>query len=235
MLYTNDPQRVAREFGLERVRALQYPSLVSRLRGMYVFTDKRSADLAANSWGGHPFVSENLTEISLSEAKIIGIRHDANWITYADVPDWMERYWLGEAHPNHEPIWEVLAEGRLILLGTVLRDKAFNILQSYFPEATVLLETARMAAWIGSDFANIAAFLRIMPPMVHLDYALDMRDLNNEDFIRQLIQLRDSGHPINWDAIMPHLSKGDFVTPDLRPYGFIRTLLDMPYLIPSQI
>ncbi|HHF7365607.1 TPA: DUF2441 domain-containing protein [Legionella bozemanae] len=116
MLKANNSNRLNREFTLEKIRLERYPSLISRLTGMYIFTNKDCAKLA-EAWEDL-FVSANLSEISLAEAKITGIQHDANWITYSDASDWMDRYWLGEAHPKYEPIWETLAEGRLILLGT---------------------------------------------------------------------------------------------------------------------
>lgn len=109
---------------------------------MYVFTNKDCAKLA-ESWG-ETFISENLSELSLAEAKITGIQHDSNWISYADESDWMERYWPGDPHPRYEPIWETLAEGRLILLGTELREKAFKISQEAFSDSMDLLELGRL-------------------------------------------------------------------------------------------
>lgn len=228
MLFHNNPERIAREFNLEIVRANRYPSRVSRLRGMYVFTDRCSADLAS-SWG-HPFLPENLTEISLAEARLTGAKHDANWISYPDDRDWQDLYWSGQPHPHHEPIWETLAEGRLVLLGIELRNKAFDILQEQFPDTLVLLETARMAAWIGYDLGNVAAFLRLHDAEVSLEYYMNMREARDKTFLERIIELRDSGHPINLQAIGPLLSRGGFVLPDFRPYGFTRPLNELPYI-----
>lgn len=234
MLFANSPYRVKREFMLEAIRAAEFPDQTSRLRGMYVFPDKLAA-LRAVNWGGH-FCKENLSELSLTEATLGERRYDANWISYPRlkddkaVPDWMHRYWAGEPHPEHEPVWEALAEGRVVLLGTELRQRAFEQLSNEFPDSTALLETARLAAWIGSDLGNVAAFLRVHDQIASLDYLLDMRAASDPDVVRQLGELRESGHPINWPAIGESIQLGSFVLPDLRPYGFRRPLAEMPYL-----
>lgn len=117
-----------------------------------------------------------------------------------------------------------------MLLGTSLRNKAFNILQDSFPDAVVLLETARLAAWIGSDLGNICAFLMLEDTNVSLQYYIDMRDAGNADFQKRIIELRNSGHPINWQAVSPLISRGEFITPDFTPYCFTRSLNEVPYL-----
>ncbi len=228
MLKSNDPERLAREFHLEKVRSTHYSSLVSRLKGIYIFTHKHCAELAT-SWGAS-FESKNLCELSLINAKITGIQHDANWITYADEPNWMDQYWLGVAHPQHEPIWETLAEGRLLVLGTELREKAFSILQKAFPDSMDLLELGRLAAWIGSDLGNITPFLKIDPSSssISLEYQLDMRDSKNTDFLSRLNMLRKNKHPVNYPAIAHLLSRDTIMLPDFRPFGFTRQLSEMP-------
>ena len=230
MLNANNFNRIEREFALESIRLERYPSLISRLKGMYVFTNKDCAKLAEKEGWGDVFVQENLSELSLAEARTTGIQHDANWITYPDESNWMDRYWLGESHPRHQPIWEVLAEGRLILLGTELREKAFKISQEAFPDSMDLLEVGRLAAWIGSNLGNITPFLKINPPHIALQYFLDMQDANNEDFLCRLKALRESGHSINWEPISHLLSRDVISLPDFRAFGFSRQLSEMPYL-----
>lgn len=227
MLFANQPERLAREFGLEAVRAARYPKTVSRLRGMYVFIDQRSAELAA-SWGG-PFSPANLTDLSLAEARLAGIRHDANWISFPTADDWMDQYWAGTAHPNFEPVWETLAQGRLTLLGTELRNRAFARIEEEFPESLLTLETARLACWIGSDLGNVAGFVTHTGQEVSLQYLLDWREADDPAFQKKIVELRNSGHPIN-NAVLPLIAKGDFILPDFRPLGFVRPIAEMPYL-----
>lgn len=192
---------------------------------MYIFTNKNCAKLA-ESWGDS-FVSENLSELSLAEARITGIQHDANWISYPDESNWMDRYWLGDPHPRHEPIWESLAEGRLILLGTELREKAFKILQKAFPDSMDLLEIGRLAAWNGSNLGCIAPFLTIDPPNISLKYMLNMEDAHNKDFLDGLVRLQETNHPINYAAISRLVSGNNIYLPDLRAFGFTRQLPNM--------
>jgi hypothetical protein len=228
MLKSNDPERLTREFDLEKVRSTQYPSLVSRLRGMYIFKNKNCAELAT-SWNG-PFKSENLCELSLIDAKITGIEHDANWITHPDTLDWMDQYWSGVAHPKYEPIWETLVEGRLLLLGTELREKAFSISQKAFPDSMDLLEVGRLAALAGSDLGNITPFLKVDSSSISLQYLLDMRDAKNKNFLSDLKMPRKSGHLINYPAIAHLLSQDTITPPDFTPFGFTRPLSEMPYI-----
>lgn len=240
MLSANGSERLAREFALEAVRARMFSDHVSRLRGMYVFIDERSAK-RATAWGG-PFVEANLTELNLAEARVGNQRYDSNWITHQPstaiddsvIPDWMPRYWRGEPHPDHEPLWEVLAEGRLVLLGTELRRRAFERIRTKFPDSLALLESARLAAWVGSDLGNISAFLRVDPTHVTLDYLLDMRSAGDKELKAKIADLMRSGHPVNRTAIGSSLSIGAFVTPDLRPYGFRRPHGEMRYVLSAK-
>lgn len=57
-----------------------------------------------------------------------------------------------------------------------------------------------------------------------------MEDANNKDFLCRLNALRESGHPINWEPISHLLSKDIIRPPDLRAYGFVRPLSEMPYI-----
>src|ERR1700733_9934535 len=132
MLKSGDPKRIQCELMLERHRAKFFPQRVSRLKGMYCFTDLESAERALK-WGSH-FRAENLAELSLAHAER-GDRVDSNWITYSEIensPDpsaVMDSYWSGKPYPHEVPIWEVLVEGRLIVLGVDLRERAYDLIQ----------------------------------------------------------------------------------------------------------
>jgi hypothetical protein len=80
MIQSDDQHRIQRELSLEIQRATYYPKRVSRLKGMYCFTDLRSAERAMN-WGGH-FKPQYLAELSLAEARKVSGRLDSNWITF---------------------------------------------------------------------------------------------------------------------------------------------------------
>ena len=119
LMKSDNSSRVQREVELEVQRQRYFPNLISRLTGIYCFTDLRSAELALH-WGnaGNHFRAEYLVELSLAEATLSAVRHDANWIAFPTQEDWHLSYWQGLPHPDHEPVWEVLASGRLYVLGT---------------------------------------------------------------------------------------------------------------------
>jgi hypothetical protein len=225
------PGRMNFEAAVEAVRIAQFPHLISRLRGMFCLPDAESAKRAC-SWDqarGTHFQPEYLAELSLSEAGARRDRFDANWITYAPKDEagylidggWIQNYWVGEPYPNKEPIWETLVDGRLIVLGTDIRQRAYATIKSEFPDSLMFLEIARQAAWVGSDLGAITALIRSEAEEMVLDYAMNMVDAENLKFLEKLSASRESGHPINWADMKSHIDQDSFGhVPDLRPYGF---------------
>lgn len=215
--------RLRLEMKLESERQAHFPSEVSRLSGMYCFTDLRSAELALQ-WNGRHFRPECFAELSLIEATRTSGRLDSNWITYAADPltagDWSWRYWSGEPYPCREPVWETLVRGRALVLGTEIREQAYKIIKAAFPTCLVLLETARLAAWIGRDLGNVAAIGFDKGDHVRVDYLIDMREAADPTMLSALDELRESGHPINWADIGPLIPTGAFITPNFEPLGF---------------
>lgn len=213
--------RLHNELLIEKVRARSYRSQVSRLAGMYFFTDANHAE-TATAWGRH-FCRDNLAEL---EVHPIGstTKVDANWITYAQVdstgrlnPDataWIETYWAGEAFSD-SPVWETIAHGRAIIFGTELRQRAYNLTAAAFPNALDTLEVARIAAAADSDLGQSTAWItRPEPDRLRLAYYLDMRDADNPEFLKRL-----AAHdgPRNIRDLAP--GKETFGLPDFRPYG----------------
>lgn len=241
MMRADDPARLSRELALESFRQAHYSGKISRLRGMFCFLDIASAERAC-SWSGSPrshFRPEYLAELHLGEAGPRRDRFDANWIPRAPVDnngnmtefEWIHRYWNGEAYPDDEPIWETLIDGRAVVLGTSLRERAYARIKSRFPDSLLLLEVARQAAWVGSDLGNVCGYLRNDGAELVLDYVMDMRDANDEGFLDKLKKLKLSGHPINWADITPHIKQETLgKTMDLRPFGFRRPKIAMPYV-----
>jgi hypothetical protein len=228
-----NPARIGRELILEHARLAQFPDRVSRLRGMYCFLDIESAERACASWASsaNHFRAEYLAELHLGEAGPRRDRLDSSWITHAPVNGrgfltevaWIPSYWAGEPYPNATPIWETLVEGRMIVLGTSLRERAYAAIKSHFPESLMFLEIALQAAWIGSDLGNVCAWLGQDGAELVLKYYMDMRDAENPDVLGALEQLKRSSHPINCADMAPHIAQDSFGnTPDLRSFGFRR-------------
>lgn len=236
LLHNSASGRVSFETAIEAVRATKFPHRISRLRAMFCVPDRESA-VRAYSWDDGRrthFQPEYLAELSLSQAGPRRDRLDANWITYAPTDrngfltddSWIPRYWAGDAFPDKSPIWEVLVDGRLIVLGTDIRKRAYEAIKSEFPHSLMLLEIARQAAWAGSDLGSICAFVHKEGEDLVLDYAMNMEDADNPEFLSKLKSLKESGHPINWADMVRHIANDSFGrTPDLRTYGFRRPLL----------
>jgi hypothetical protein len=240
------PGALLREMALERVRAAQFPKSISRLRGLYCFQDLASAEQALE-WGNerNHFRPEFVARLYMGDHHVIGRSTvDANWITYADLaPDgsfadqsWISRYWAGVAQSGRMPAWETLLEGRLFILGTDLRERAYEMLRKQFPESLLVLETARLAAWALYDYGNVAGFLRKTAlDEVSFDYMLDVRETNDEDFRRRVKALIDNADTsMKHDDILEQLRKGNFGKwPDLRPYGFRMQMQEIEPLLKS--
>ena len=214
-----------RELELEQVRKRQFPDRVSRIVGLYCFLDKACADQAL-VWDGH-FRPDNLAELSLAESTQGGQLLDANWISSGTLEvdgrhaDWMERYWSGEPYPEAQPVWETLVKGKVSVLGTDLRDRAYEVVKHCWPESLMLLEISRMGAWLGSNIGTINVIMAETAAEYKFDFLLDMRDAQNPDFIERLQRLMASGHPVNWVDIKPHYERGTFGrTPDMTPFQF---------------
>lgn len=223
LLRSAGPERLHREFALEIARQTLFPEQVSRLSGMYCFADMRSAERAAVSWGGH-FHSAYLAELHL-EGSLLASRFDANWISddLSD-PSWVVRYWQGEPCPAAKPIWEMVFDGRMVVLGTALREKAYEIVKSEFPDSLGILEISRQAAWVGSDLGDICHWAHERDDTLYVEYLMNMRDATDPNFLKRLEALLNSGHDINWADLRPHIRAETFGNvPDLRPFHFSLT------------
>ena len=220
---------------LERVREQHFPQKISRLVGMFCFLDSACADRAMD-WPGH-FCKENLAELNLSEAAGRD-RLDANWIAHASAvglnEEWMLRYWQGEPYPDAAPVWETLVRGKVVVLGTGLRERAYQVVKAHWPGSLMLLEVSRLGAWIGSDIGSIGVFMAEGPRDYEFKFLLNMCDAGDERFLERLRQFMSGDHPVNWADIGPHYAQGSFgSTPDMTPYGFRFPRADVPPHLPS--
>jgi hypothetical protein len=220
------------ELELEGTRQRDGSTRVSRLRGLYCFGDKGSAEKAL-SWGMAHCRPELFADLHVSGGLDLDQRMDANWITHAKCPnlpkDWMSKYWAGEPYPNASPLWEYLAASNAYVLGTDLREKAYHLLKRKFPRSIALLETARLANWIGSDLGSITCYLSAPAESEYIEgsYLLNMKEAGDSEVIEKIDRLRKSGHPIR---IQDFTEEVGFVTPDFGPFGFTVLKKDYPYI-----
>lgn len=214
-----------KELRLERIRRDSFPSKVSRLRGFFCLPNVNSAKLATRVWNSSRkdnFNLQNLAEISLVDAKG-NDEFDSNWITNSHdlQDDWMERYWNGDSFPNEEPVWEKLVEGKIAVLGTELRDRAYERIKAEWPDSLMQLEISRLAALVGSDLGVIQGFMRELETEYAVEYLINWKDADNPEFLSRLTELIKSGHPINWNDLQPWYGQGSFGhTPDMTAFSF---------------
>lgn len=193
VLYQNNV-RLHNEVQIERHRQLHFSNCTSRLAGMYFFEDLVATESACE-WGGH-FSSQNLAEVELFPSEPYS-RHDANWISYAPLceagriegEDWISKYWSGEAYPERDPVWELLVQGRAVICGTELRERAYKVISGKFPESVSILEISRIAAHVGSDLGHLSAWvIREDDASLTLSFFLDMRDADRPEFLDRVRQ-----------------------------------------------
>jgi hypothetical protein len=223
LLRYSDPARLYREFIIESVRRAHHREKVSRLEGIYCFPEQDSA-VRALEWGAH-FELANLVEIHL-EGGSRREHNDSNWITYAPTDEygfltsdigWIDAYWRGDPFPGKSPAWELVFDGRMNVLGTAVRERAYAVIKREFPLTLGVLEISRLAAWIGSDLGNSGAWLAGDGERFSLRYIMNWKDADNPAFLKKLKELQEEGHPTNWADLGPHLEKGSFGNlPDFR-------------------
>lgn len=222
MFDSNDSTRIQSELAIEAIRTTEYPSAVSRLSGLFVFDEVESALGAEQAaWGGH-INSEYLTDVSISYRN--ATRMDANWITQmlnADAslrPGWeslARAYWKGEPSRESHPIWELLIDGHATVLGTQLRDQAYDVVKSRFPKSLGLLEESRIAAHLGFSLGHISSWLIKNKERADLSFYFDNTSESTPCYRASVEEFfKTSPHLVNWSVLrgLPWL-------PDLTPYS----------------
>ena len=206
-----------REAQIEAARAARNPDAVSRLRGIFAFPNKETADRAVSAWGG--FESYFLQEIEIREGSVVSW-FDSHWIdsmgnTSAPTSDAAESYSLGTEFGS-QPLWELLIDGKADLVGIELREKAYNVVRAQWPDALSPLEIARLGAQLDSSIGYIAAFPRLAEDEVVIEFMMDFQDATNPTFLEALRE---------YLAALPpeHINRADlavggefFGVPDLR-------------------
>lgn len=202
------------ELVLEALRQTHEPAAVSRLGGFYLFDDQDSAERAARQWGGG-FQSDALAEVAIVEGSRWS-RHDAEWISAhlgGEDRSWMLPYLRGEASGD-SPVWELLVDGRAVVFGTALRERAYEVVKRTWPGSLALLELSRVAVDLQSDLGLIAPMILGEGSNRRVDFAMNFRDATDASFLERFA--RYDG-PKNTTDLRP---ESDLVLPDLRPCSF---------------
>jgi hypothetical protein len=149
---------IRREGALEGFRIHGFPNSPSRLKSIYAYPDLESAK--QGDYGRGTFRVENLVAIAPAVADFKMSTYDSTWITDFDsLPlDTGQKYWRGEK--TKTPHLESLLNGRFWILGTTVRQRAYETIKRHWPNALALLELARLAVDFSSDFGSIAPWLK---------------------------------------------------------------------------
>ena len=218
-----------KELRLEEIRREYYPHQVSRLHGLYLWGDEASAVRGQQEWGtarGTHFHPDYLVELSFTYTAIS--RVDTTWIDRCllsdlvpvEEVDWMHSYWKGAPYPERDPLWEFIVEGRGVICGTALRNKAYEIVRQQAPLSLGQLELGRIARELESELYHTAPYIqRIGETKFRVSYWGDERQ-HNGDFMRVLGSHIAKADPseINWYAI--NFLKEDTARLDLRHLSF---------------
>jgi hypothetical protein len=209
------------ELAIEAVRARRHPDCTSRLRGFYVFPDRDTA-VRAGTWGGG-FRPDLLAEIEIAPTGRVS-QYDAQWISYlgTGAGPWIDRYLAGDPQ-SKAPIWEWIVEGRAVIYGTELRERARETVLGTWPTSRPLLEVARLGAWLGSDLGLITARATATPAGHRIEYWMNFADATNDAFLTRLDDLKRDhpdlvdfdalGDPEDSDPVKPDLTSRNFVVP----------------------
>lgn len=238
-------KRFATEVELDRLRLAEFPEAVSRLTGLFVFADPDSALNAADAnWGGH-IEHTNLTDVGIQSKKRTVV--DANWIPQlmndddSLVTNWQDiarQYWSGRQFPGGSPpISESIVDGSATIWGLALRERSYSTLRRSQPKSLAMLEIARAAAYVGSDFGHVSAHLVVEGNVVTVAYSMDVRDGSSDSLIAKLEEVKKNcPEQINWQDLRTLNQPGEARFLDLRAYTQTIALTDIlpnPYGVHS--
>lgn len=220
MLQNSSANRLVAEVSLELVRKVFSPDSVSRLRGVFVFSDIDSISRIwdCNKWGGH-FNNNYLADVGVWAKK--STRVDAAWIE--DIidsdgvllPDWPSaaiNYWSGKPKSESEPIWEVIVEGRFCIWSMHSKEEALKEIYAIWPNSVGLLVHSMNCFGLGSLDGQCFPGLLRTEEGVSLDHYIRMVDSQDSKFIEHLEKLPTenpkffAGYPDSNEMHTPNLT-----------------------------
>lgn len=206
-------RQYTQELMLDQVRQSSYTTAVSRLKGFYLFPNEESARAAAIRWDGDAFHSDFLAEVAINPRSRVS-QYDAEWITqdFSASDSWMHAYFSGQA--TAAPVWELVVEGRALILGTDLRERAYVTIKETWPRSLAVLELARLAVEVESDLGVITAMLFDRGGQLVVDHVVRF-DNDNPEFIEGM---KNFSGAVNAQDLY---AGENLVIPDLQSRRFI--------------
>lgn len=188
-----------RELALEDIRSQEFPDKVSRLSGIFLFTDQALARPAARAWGMSDATTE-LSEVNFSAER--GNWHDSCWIADIGSPvsDWGRKYWEGQPK-GANPQWELIASGIGMVVTKSVRERCYLRASSRDPHATLFLAAAASAFAVG-----------------HLDTGMCMPYLSfrRDTIYGEYIMFEEDFRKLDWSTIKDECDRMGYVFPDRR-------------------
>lgn len=197
-----------REGYLEGVRAARHAGRLSRLKSIYCFPTLNAA-LRGNQGRGK-FSKENLVAIAPANEGVRREVYDMNWIDSFDAlvaADAAERYWSG-SNMTEEPLPEALISGRFWILGTAVRQRAYEVVRSADPASLALLELSRLAVEFDSDLGSISPWLFRDDGGYRVGYIVAYTEEEGNRIWRLALERKnaDPGFQINFADLAPLMS-----------------------------
>lgn len=197
MLQNSSASRLSAEVSLELVRQAVSPKSVSRLRGIFVFSEIESISRIweSNKWGGH-FSNEYLADVGVLAKN--STRVDAAWIEDIIshegtlIPGWHGtaiNYWSGKPKSESEPIWEEIVEGRFCIWSMHSKKEALKEISAIWPESVGLLVHSMNCFGLGSLDGQCFPGLLHTEQGLSLDHYLRVVDSQDSKFIEHLKKL----------------------------------------------
>ena len=244
MLQNSSVNRLLAEISLELVRKSVAPDSVSRLRGVFVFSDIDSISRIwdCNKWGGH-FINEYLADVGVWAKKSTKV--DAAWIEEiidsegALLPGWQiaaTNYWSGRPKSEAAPIWEVIVEGRFCIWSMHSKKEALKEITVIWPDSLGLLVHSMNCFGLGSYDGQCFPGLLSTEQGLSLDHYLRMVDSEDSVFIERLKQLPlenpkfFAGHPDPSKMHLPNLTGYSRLLCAQNDAAFINLLCALSFL-----
>ena len=244
MLQNSSVNRLLAEISLELVRKSVAPDSVSRLRGVFVFSDIDSISRIwdCNKWGGH-FINEYLADVGVWAKKSTKV--DAAWIEEiidsegALLPGWQiaaTNYCSGRPKSEAAPIWEVIVEGRFCIWSMHSKKEALKEITVIWPDSLGLLVHSMNCFGLGSYDGQCFPGLLSTEQGLSLDHYLRMVDSEDSVFIERLKQLPlenpkfFAGHPDPSKMHLPNLTGYSRLLCAQNDAAFINLLCALSFL-----
>jgi len=185
-------QTLSNELLIEQIRSNEFPELVSRLKGLFIFKDLKSAQ-NATVWGGYYNrgnrvnidVSTEIEPIRLDEKWISKFKKNEGIITEDSIGD-IRKYWSGEPYDGN-PRWEYLINGTATIRSANVRNRAYNVIQKNMHGSIDILKLSRYAYELDSDLGHCIPWIqRIAQNEFKLQYFMNFEDAKNDVFLKKL-------------------------------------------------